>query len=155
MSRKQQRIFWPSLALIVLVLPAIALVASRTRKRDSFPTKDATAKPSKVEVTAQTANDKAKERVEGEIIAISPQGFEPAEITRPHKHFVLVIENRSGLAEVNLRLDRERGGRLREALVTREKLHWSDDLDLEPGRYVLSEATHPNWICHITIRPQT
>ena len=152
MSKKQRRVFWPSMALIVLVLPAIALVPSRTRKRGSFPTKDATAKPSKVEA-AQTPNNKAKERVEGEIIAISPHGFEPAEITRVHKHFVLVIDNRSGLAEVNLRLDRDRGNRLREVRVPREKRHWSDDLDLAPGRYLLSEANHPNWSCHITITP--
>ena len=153
MSKKQKSVFWPSVALIVLVLPAIALVPSRTRKRGSVPANGATWKPSKVEVTAQTVNDKAKERVEGEIIAISPHGFEPAEITRPHKHFVLVIDNRSGLPEVNLRIDRERGNRLREARVPRENRHWSDDLDLEPGRYVLSEATHPQWICHITITP--
>ena|SRR6266498_2247536 len=152
MSNMRREVFWPSLVLIILALPVFALVVPRTRTTAPLPANES-AKPKKVEVLSRTPSKKTKERVEGEIIAISPHGFEPVEITRPHKHFILVIDNPSGLSEINLRLDRERGNRLREVRVAREKRNWSDDLDLEPGRYVLSEANHPQWICHITITP--
>ena len=98
-------------------------------------------------------NGRPKERVEGEIVTIQPQGFDPAEIARPRGKFALVVDNRSGLDEVTLRLDRENGPRQREAHVPHEGWNWSEVLELEPGRYVLTEANHPNWVCRIIIQP--
>ena len=85
------------------------------------------------------------------LITIAPGGFDTAQITAPAVPFFLLVENRSGLDEVSLLLDRIAGARLRQATVPQEQLDWSDLLDLSPGEYVLSEASHPNWICRITI----
>ena len=86
-----------------------------------------------------------------EIITIRPWGFEPSIITRPHTRLVLRVDNRSGIEEVALQLDHESGPRLREVRVPREKLDWSESLNLPPGRYFLREGNHPDWVCDITI----
>jgi hypothetical protein len=102
-------------------------------------------------VAVPQGNSAQKERFEAEIITIRPNGFEPSEITRPKGRFILAVDNRSGVEEVTLRLDRETGNREREVRVHRKKLDWREVFDLNPGRYTLTEANHPNWVCHITI----
>lgn len=87
------------------------------------------------------------------LITIFPGGFNTTQITSPAIPFFLLIENCSGLSEVSLKLDRVAGNRLRQVAVGREQPDWSDLLDLTPGEYVLSEANHPDWICHITVTP--
>src|SRR5262245_5308527 len=90
-------------------------------------------------------------RIGRELITIHPFGFEPAEITRSARPFLLEVQNRSGLREVSLRLDREAGNRLREVKVPRKELDWRAIQDLPPGRYLLTEEKHPAWLCRITI----
>jgi len=87
------------------------------------------------------------------LITITPGGFNTTQITSPAIPFFLLIENRSGLSEVSLRLDRVAGNRLRQVSVGREQPDWSDLLDLTPGEYVLREANHSDWNCRITITP--
>lgn len=100
-------------------------------------------------VTQQAAtNAKLTDSV---LITITPGGFDVGQITSPAVPFFLLVENRSGLDEVSLRLDRVAGPRLRQVTVAREQLDWSDLMDLSPGEYVLSEGNHPSWTCHITI----
>lgn len=96
------------------------------------------------------SNPPAK-RVEAELITVRRDGFEPKEITRPAGQFLLAIDNRSGLEVVTVRLDRQAGARLRDIPVNWKERDWRDLLDLTPGRYVLTEATHPGWVCNITI----
>jgi hypothetical protein len=66
---------------------------------------------------------------------------------------MVAIDNRSGLEEVRLRLDREGGVRLVEVTVNRKRLDWRRKLNLPPGRYRLTEANHSEWLCEITITP--
>jgi hypothetical protein len=96
-------------------------------------------------------NKKVPLGIESEIITIRRGGFEPAEIIRPKGPVLWMVDNRSGLKDVSLHLDQEHGNRLRDMLVHREQLDWSETIDLPPGRYQLTEADHPDWICHITI----
>jgi hypothetical protein len=84
-------------------------------------------------------------------LTLRPYGFEPKQIARPKRPFYLVVENRSGILDVNLQLDRVTGGRLREAQVKKRNQIWTDVLDLPPGSYRLSVAEHTNWVCDITI----
>jgi hypothetical protein len=90
-------------------------------------------------------------RVEAELLTIRPTGFDPVEITRPRGSFLLVVNNRSGVGELDLRLDREGAGRQHEARMPRGKLGWKKRIDLPPGKYTLTETNHPDWVCHITI----
>jgi hypothetical protein len=93
-------------------------------------------------------------QLETEIVTITPTGFEPAEITRPQGHFMLAIDNRSGLSEVELYLERETGGRINVALSRKGKLAWRDTLDFPPGQYVLRAANDESWRCAISITPR-
>ncbi len=91
------------------------------------------------------------QRLDIEVITITPTGFERTQITRPKGLFGIAVENRSGLTNVVLRFDQEGGPRLRQTQLTRQNLNWKDRFDFIPGRYVLTEATHPDWKCNITI----
>jgi hypothetical protein len=85
------------------------------------------------------------------LVTIRPTGFEPAEVSCPKGRFLLMVDNRSGLTDVLLRLVHETGHQEREERVSQGKLGWREVFDLPPGRYQLTEANHPNWVCHITI----
>lgn len=93
------------------------------------------------------------DKLEGVLITIRPSGFDPRSISRTAERFTLMVDNRSGLDAVTLRLDREGGSRLHDVFVPRQQLDWVQGVDLSPGEYLLSEASHPDWICRITIRP--
>jgi hypothetical protein len=90
-------------------------------------------------------------KLQAEIITITPQGFDPAEITRAPGRFILMVENRSGLEAVTFRLDQENGSRLYEKALPQEQPDWSEAVDLQPGTYLLTEADHADWLSRITI----
>lgn len=92
-----------------------------------------------------------RERVETELITIKATGFEPAALSRPAGKFLLDVDNRSEIEEVELRLDRQDGSREKSARVRSTAPEWRGALDLRPGVYILSEANHSSWICRITI----
>jgi hypothetical protein len=91
---------------------------------------------------------------ETEIVTITPTGFEPVEITRPQGRFMLAVDNRSGLDEVDLYLERETAGRVNVALSRKGKLAWRETVDFPPGHYVLRAANDQSWRCAITITPR-
>ena len=115
---------------------------------------------SKTSASASRATSSAPQRqrpiaqMESELITITPHGFEPREITRPKGRFLLMVDNRSGVAATSLQLTREAGARTHEMRVPREAPNWSDVVDLQPGRYLLTETDHPRWACRITITAQ-
>jgi hypothetical protein len=63
--------------------------------------------------------------------------------------------NRSGLQDdLTFRLDRVGGNRLHEARLPKGRLGWRQLVDLPPGRYAVTEADHPDWVCSVTITAQ-
>jgi hypothetical protein len=106
-------------------------------------------------ITPTLSQDKAvQERGEVVLITLRRTGIEPSEIKQPAGSFLLTIDNRSGSEEIALQLTRETGGRLQDVHIPRKKSNWRDVLNLHPGNYVLTEANHPEWVCHITITPR-
>lgn len=95
--------------------------------------------------------DSANEKVEASVITLRPSGFDPKEITRSEGRVILVVLNRTGLEDISLGLDRQAGGRLRAASVNRHKPRWGEIFNLTPGKYILSEESHPEWTCTITV----
>src|SRR6266404_4524508 len=91
-------------------------------------------------------------RVEVEEISIRRYGFEPREISRSTGRFILVIANPGGKQDLDFSIHREAGEKLQSMQLPRNQRDWNDSLVLAPGRYVLSEASHPNWLCRINIR---
>jgi len=87
-----------------------------------------------------------------ELITIEPQaGFVPNELNLHRGRFLLAVDNRSQLQTVSLKLDRVTGGRVDGVAQPRERPDWRTLLDLTPGQYVLSEDSHPDWRCLITV----
>ena len=89
---------------------------------------------------------------EVEVVTIYPHRFIPAELTLPHKKFLLVVNNRAQLETMNLSLSRVNGNeKLKEVAVSRKEHDFNDLIDLPPGDYLLKEASMPNAGCKITI----
>lgn len=93
--------------------------------------------------------DQRSRQPETEIVTVTPTGFEPGEITRSQGRFLLAIDNRTGLEELQLYLERETGSRV--SLSRKRKLAWREAIDLPPGRYSLRAANDQSWHCRITI----
>jgi hypothetical protein len=93
-------------------------------------------------------------RLDSVLITINRGGFYPGAFSRPQGKFFLLVENRSELPEVGLRLDHVTGRRLLDVNVQDGQLDWTELLDLNPGEYRLTEANRPDWVCNITITSQ-
>lgn len=102
---------------------------------------------------AHTDAPSQSERLAAEVIRLTPNGFEPSEITRPKGRFLIHVENRTVLTEISLSLSREAGGREHGARLLKKR-KWVEMVNLAPGRYLLTEESHPEWSCRITITPQ-
>ena len=98
--------------------------------------------------------DVRRDRIESEVISILPTGFEPSEITRSRGQFLILIDDRSELDELTLRLTSVAGQRVRELRKTKKEKTVKQLEDLPPGEYLLTEASHPDWVCRIKISPQ-
>ena len=68
----------------------------------------------------------AQSQIETLRVTITTIGFDPDELTHPAGQVAMTVDNRSGLEEVRLRLDREGGERLVDVLVDRGQLDWHD-----------------------------
>jgi len=90
-------------------------------------------------------------KLEAELVTVTPTGFEPAEITRPHGRFLLAIDNRSGLDSVDFYLEREAGTRAKDSFARKGKLAWREVIDLPPGTYILRAANDESWQCRIVL----
>jgi len=99
---------------------------------------------------ANTAQATSNAPAEVEMIDLRPSGFEPRDVTRPAGRFLLGVNNRTGLADLSFVLVHESGRSVGGKRLNKLKT-WRQVLDLHPGRYVLREANHRDWLCRITI----
>jgi hypothetical protein len=139
------------LILILLIFTTALAVRARGWLASPASLEPAASLPPKAAPPTALNDASAQERVETVLVTITRFGFEPRELTRPQGRFFLEVDNRSELSEVDLRLNVEHGNRLHRKRVPREQLDWIEPLDLRPGRYTLTEANHPEWVCPITI----
>jgi hypothetical protein len=84
-------------------------------------------------------------------LTLRPEGFDPAEVVRPAGRFMLSVDNRSGVEKVTLILKRGNGSKVVEVKVHNGNGDWGELIDLQPGRYTLTEADHPGWKCDLLI----
>ena len=102
---------------------------------------------------AATGSQNRSERLEVEVIRLLPTGFEPTEIKRPPGRFILIVNNQSGINEVEVRLDAETRT-LAEGHLPKGKKRWRTVIEAAPGRYVLTALGPPERTAHITITSQ-
>ena len=109
------------------------------------------ASPQAVGSSVSLLQDTRSDRIEAEVITLTPTGFDRKEVTRRSGDFLLAVSNRSGLEEVLLRLDRIGGNRMQEQRLSKKRRAWRETKNLPAGQYILSEANNPDWVCQITI----
>lgn len=85
-------------------------------------------------------------------LILSSSGFNPAEVRPQAGRFLLSIDNRSGVSDLVLRLNRADGSQVRELRISGAGGDWSETFDLSPGTYSLSEANHSSWLCTIIVQ---
>src|SRR5688572_29623754 len=101
--------------IIMAVLLTLTLIALAAGARPYLLGADTGEVPPALYMAAGLAVQKKKagRSVETELITLRPNGFEPAEVTRPAGEFILMVENRSG-RPTDLRFSRVTGERLHE-----------------------------------------
>jgi hypothetical protein len=90
----------------------------------------------------------------GVVITLGPNGFEPRTITHPVGRFALIFLDRTRLDGISLSFEGDSLTSPRRSSVEKRKPERIDTYDLSPGRYVLREENHPEWLCEITITPK-
>lgn len=85
-------------------------------------------------------------------VTINDRGFDPESTVHAAGQFRLVVNNQSGVEGLTLKLNYERGGNISEMNIPAGSSSWSQELDLQPGTYILTEANHPAWLFHITVQ---
>jgi hypothetical protein len=158
-SVKELEMFWSKLAVtgslsiatvLLGLLPAVNLefVIPKWVSPQGWSVRN-TAYPAPVTLRAGPQRPNV-ERVNVAMIALRPSGFDPSQIIRLGSPFVLSVDNRTGLENISLILSDQAGNKLRETRLLRRR-KWKEVIDLPSGRYMLSEAGHPDWICQITV----
>ena len=127
-----------SLAVLLLVTPVRSGPSSISTER---------------EITGLIIPSTISQRAEAELLVLRADGFIPNEITRPPGPFLLALHNHSSVEEISLALRQERGASMREVRMAKRQSKLREIMDLPPGRYVLTEANHPQWSCTIVIMP--
>lgn len=86
-----------------------------------------------------------------ELLTLRRSGFDPAELTIPSGNFMLAVDNLTDIPDIALTLSVEKKNKIKEVSFTSRNRDWRGEIDLQPGVYVLSEASHPEWTCRITV----
>jgi hypothetical protein len=128
-----------TLALVLIAVAAFMTTTFGMRERFASPPVPQDALPADARVEAFT---------------LSPTGFEPREITLPAGEYLLVFNNRTGLDDFALRLEREGQRAAGEARPLQRKRVLRQMHRLTPGPYVITETSHPEWTLRQTVTPR-
>ncbi|HEX6649995.1 MAG TPA: hypothetical protein VF075_10655 [Pyrinomonadaceae bacterium] len=97
-------------------------------------------------------SDEAGPEMKLVLLGITPQGFDSNEMHLDAGEYVFIVGNRTGLKEINVRLEREGKERV-SAATLRRRGNWKQRLKLTPGTYLVSADDNPDWICRIVVGP--
>jgi hypothetical protein len=102
-------------------------------------------------------------RVEVEVVVLTPEGFQPAGIMRGLGPFILQVDNRTGIEQIEFTILQQGGnidgptgggsggGMIASATIGGGQIDWNSEYDLASGMYVLGVTGHPEWACPIII----
>jgi hypothetical protein len=83
-------------------------------------------------------------------IQLSSNGFTPSEVQHAPGTFAIAVENNTLSGEYTLKLKAEDGTVLSEVHVQKGSSAWS--VNLQTGRYTLTELNHSQWTCNIVVQ---
>jgi hypothetical protein len=91
-------------------------------------------------------------------ITVNPRGFNPSRVTVPEGLYLIDINNRSGLSELNLQLGALNSRKLKESRRPKDSQgrelksqDWRGFFNLDRGVYTVTESSHPNWVLQIQV----
>ena len=83
-------------------------------------------------------------------VALGSNGFTPAEAQRAAGTFAIAVENSVISGEYTLQLKAQDGTVVKEVQVQKGSAAWT--VTLAAGEYTLTETSHPQWLCRITVQ---
>lgn len=96
-------------------------------------------------------SDEAGPEVKLLLLALLPEGFDNKEMQLEPGEYLLIIGNRTGLRDVNVRFDREGNERIGAGVVDGRQRNWKKRLKLSTGSYVVTANDDPDWTCRIVV----
>ena len=96
-------------------------------------------------------SDQAGPEVKLVLLALLPEGFDATEMQLEPGDYVLVIGNRTGLRDVNVRMDREGNARVATATLRGRQRDWKQRMQLVSGTYLVTANDNPEWSCRIVV----
>lgn len=148
MSLKQKSIAWTVLLVLVVLSGTLAFVVGRARRVVETGKNKTTIEPQSVGKYPEQVH---KLNTEVELITVRSKGFDPVEIKRPQGPFLLAVDNHSESDELSIQFRSENGAAMKDVRFSKRQSKQRTGFDLPPGRYVLTEDRHPDWICRIII----
>ena len=83
-------------------------------------------------------------------LKLTADGFTPSEVQHAPGSFAIAVDNTTLTEEYTLRLTAEDGTVLNEIQVQKGSSAWT--VNLQTGKYKLTEVNHSQWICSIAIQ---
>lgn len=83
-------------------------------------------------------------------LELGANGFTPAEVQRAAGTVAIAVENSAIAGEYTLQLKAQDGTVIKEVQVQKGSAAWT--VTLSAGEYTLTEASHPQWLCRITVQ---
>lgn len=138
----------------VLGLAAVGSLWARS-KSDSPPSQSTGLLPSRPITSLirpyQRGVTPAPSTISVETVTLTPQGFEPAEITPSANRFVFGVDNKIMRQDLSLELLRENSHKVHELKMLKGQVRMRKLLDLPEGHYTLHVVGHPEWRCNIVV----
>lgn len=150
------------LSVAAVVISAVALMTSYIRSTADVRS-EALSNPPPVTTTsapvvlsplvAVTPAAQADSKLTVERVTVFPYGFEPEELTVHPVPFLLTIDNRAGTDDFAFLLVSGQNQPVHRDAILRGSSSTHKELTLSPGKYLLTETSHPGWVCTITVLP--
>jgi hypothetical protein len=83
-------------------------------------------------------------------IELSNNGFTPSEVQHAPGSFAIAVENNTLSTEYKLVLKAEDGTVLSEVQIQKGSSAWT--VNLQTGKYTLTEINHQQWVCHVVVQ---
>jgi hypothetical protein len=139
--------------LLLGVVAASSHFAGRSAVVENTPVAAANTIPP-IDVSAGLSqSDEAGPEVKLILLALRPEGFDSREMQLDAGDHLFIISNRTGLKEVNIRLEREGKERVAAVKMHGRRMDWKQRLKFKPGTYLITADDNPEWTCRIMVGP--
>ncbi len=138
--------------LLMVGIAAKSHFAGHNAHAENVPQTAADAIP-RIQIPSNLDQSEAGPEVKLVLLALLVNGFENNEMQLEAGDYMFIIGNRTGLREVNIRLEREGKERVAEAAAGGRQREWKKRLKLTPGNYIVTANDNPEWTCRIVVRP--